>query len=195
MTTRLAGPATSFLPFNQGDHGAAGNPLNPQRPSHGLSVGSRSGRGIAGWRFSAAIWWPRRTSKKQIKKIIFPRFHQLDATRKLQAAVLAEGPGGKYLIQHSAGSGKTNSIAWSAHFLADLHDAEHKKLFDYGAGGVRPQRDRHAVAGSDLRLRAHDRRGGHDQGRRRQQERRTGGRRCPATRRSSSARSRPSPSR
>ena len=44
--------------------------------------------------------------------------------------MLAEGPGGKYLIQHSAGSGKTNSIAWTAHFLADLHDAEHKKLFD-----------------------------------------------------------------
>ena len=59
-----------------------------------------------------------------------PRFHQLDATRKLQAAVLDDGPGGKYLIQHSAGSGKTNSIAWSAHFLADLHDAQHKKLFD-----------------------------------------------------------------
>src|SRR5206468_1127470 len=68
--------------------------------------------------------------KKQIKTIIFPRFHQLDATRKLQAAVLAQGPGGKYLIQHSAGSGKTNSIAWSAHFLADLHDAQHHKLFD-----------------------------------------------------------------
>src|SRR5207249_6526779 len=52
------------------------------------------------------------------------------ATRKLQAAVLAQGAGGKYLVQHSAGSGKTNSIAWSAHFLADLHDAQHNKLFD-----------------------------------------------------------------
>ncbi|MDP1896318.1 MAG: DEAD/DEAH box helicase family protein, partial [Sulfurimicrobium sp.] len=91
----------------------------------------------------------KRDSKKQIQKIIFPRFHQLDATRKLLSAVLAEhsqgvrrgckgaeaptttqGAGGKYLIQHSAGSGKTNSIAWSAHFLADLHDAEHHKLFD-----------------------------------------------------------------
>ena len=51
-------------------------------------------------------------------------------TRKLQAAVLAEGPGGKYLVQHSAGSGKTNSIAWTAHFLADLHDAQNKKVFD-----------------------------------------------------------------
>ncbi len=51
-------------------------------------------------------------------------------TRKLQAAVLHDGPGGKYLVQHSAGSGKTNSIAWTAHFLAELHDAQHKKVFD-----------------------------------------------------------------
>ena len=72
----------------------------------------------------------QKDSKKQLRKIIFPRFHQLDATRKLLAAVLEEGPGGKYLIQHSAGSGKTNSIAWSAHFLADLHNANHEKLFD-----------------------------------------------------------------
>ena len=72
----------------------------------------------------------QKDEKKQIKLIIFPRFHQLDATRKLLAAVLEEGPGGKYLIQHSAGSGKTNSIAWSAHFLADLHNAAHEKLFD-----------------------------------------------------------------
>jgi type I restriction enzyme, R subunit len=72
----------------------------------------------------------QRDEKKQIKKVIFPRFHQLDATRKLLAAVLAEGQGGKYLIQHSAGSGKTNSIAWSAHFLADLHSSSYDKLFD-----------------------------------------------------------------
>jgi len=62
--------------------------------------------------------------------VIFPRYHQLDATRRLQAAVLADGVGGRYLIQHSAGSGKTNSIAWTAHFLSELHDAQDKKLFD-----------------------------------------------------------------
>src|ERR1019366_2446291 len=72
----------------------------------------------------------QRDKKKQIVNIIFPRFHQLDATRKLQAAVLADGPGARYLVQHSAGSGKTNSIAWTAHFLAELHDAQHKKVFD-----------------------------------------------------------------
>jgi len=128
MATRLAGADTRFLPFNQGDQGAAGNPVNPQ--------GHRT----------AYLWeqiWAReswleilgrymvgaRDAKKQLTGMIFPRFHQLDATRKLRAAVLEEGPGGKYLIQHSAGSGKTNSIAWTAHLLADLHDAKDEKIF------------------------------------------------------------------
>jgi type I restriction enzyme R subunit len=130
MTTQLTGAGTKFLPFNRGDHGAAGNPANEQ-----------------GGHRTAYLWediWARdswleilgryvvtqRDKKKQISKIIFPRFHQLDATRKLRAAVLAEGPGARYLIQHSAGSGKTNSIAWSAHFLADLHNERAEKLFD-----------------------------------------------------------------
>jgi type I restriction enzyme R subunit len=129
MTTKLAGRATHFLPFNLGDEGAAGNPVNPN--------GHRT----------AYLWkqvWQReswldilgryliaeRDDKKNIKAIIFPRYHQLDATRKLEAAILEEGAGQKYLIQHSAGSGKTNSIAWSAHFLADLHNADNEKVFD-----------------------------------------------------------------
>lgn len=129
MTTRLQGPSTRFLPFNLGDHGGAGNPANPN--------GHRT----------AYLWehvWQRdswleilgrylvtqRDSKKNVSGFIFPRYHQLDATRKLVAAVLQEGAGHKYLIQHSAGSGKTNSIAWTAHFLADLHDADNHKLFD-----------------------------------------------------------------
>jgi type I restriction enzyme R subunit len=129
MTTKLEGEATRFLPFNLGNDGAAGNPPNP-----------------AGYRTSY-LWeqiWQRdswleilgrymvgeRNDKKQLTGLIFPRFHQLDATRKLVAAVLKDGPGSRYLIQHSAGSGKTNSIAWSAHFLADLHDASNRKVFD-----------------------------------------------------------------
>jgi type I restriction enzyme R subunit len=129
MTTKLEGAHTFFLPFNRGDHGAAGNPPNEQGHRTAYlweTVWARdSWLEILG-RYLVA----KRDSKKQIRAVIFPRFHQLDATRKLLATVLAEGTGGKYLIQHSAGSGKTNSIAWSAHFLADLHDAEHKKLFD-----------------------------------------------------------------
>jgi type I restriction enzyme R subunit len=72
----------------------------------------------------------QRDKKKELSQIIFPRYHQLDVTRKLQVAVIHDGPGGKYLVQHSAGSGKTNSIAWTAHFLAELHDATNKKVFD-----------------------------------------------------------------
>ena len=128
MTTKLAGPTTRFLPFNKGDAGGAGNPLN----EHGHRT--------------AYLWeeiWEReswleiigrylvaqRDARRAISGIIFPRYHQLDATRKLRAAVRTEGAGGKYLIQHSAGSGKTNSIAWAAHFLADLHTYADEKLF------------------------------------------------------------------
>ncbi|MDP2820495.1 MAG: type I restriction endonuclease [Polaromonas sp.] len=141
MVTQLNGPATEFLPFNLGNEGAAGNPPSPLTPLPG-------GEGkFKGGHRTAYLWeqvWAReswleilgryliaqRDSKKQIEKIIFPRYHQLDVTRKLQAAVAQDGPGGKYLIQHSAGSGKTNSIAWTAHFLAELHDAQHNKVFD-----------------------------------------------------------------
>jgi len=129
MTTRLQGAATTFLPFNQGDDGAAGNP--PNEDGHRTAYLWEKIWARESWlEIIGRYLVTRRDSKKQIISIIFPRFHQLDATRKLLAKVLAEGAGRKYLIQHSAGSGKTNSIAWTAHFLADLHDANHKKLFD-----------------------------------------------------------------
>ena len=129
MTTRLAGTATRFLPFNKGNHGAAGNPPNPDGYATSYlweDIFSREswleilGRYLIG----------KRNDKKQPVDVIFPRYHQLDATRKLVADVLANGAGERYLIQHSAGSGKTNSIAWTAHFLADLHGPGNKKLFD-----------------------------------------------------------------
>lgn len=129
MATQLIGPLTTFLPFNKGNAGGKGNPPNPQgHPTAYLweEVWQRdSWLEIIG-RYTVG----ERDSKKKLKRYLFPRYHQLDATRKLRAAVLAEGAGGKYLIQHSAGSGKTNSIAWSAHFLADLHDAQDHKVFD-----------------------------------------------------------------
>ncbi|HYE17004.1 MAG TPA: type I restriction endonuclease [Tepidisphaeraceae bacterium] len=129
MTTRLHGAATRFLPFNRGNNGAAGNPPNPAgHPTAYLweQVWQRDG-----WlEILGKYLVTPRDKKKQIKAILFPRYHQLDATRKLVAAVLADGAGQRYLVQHSAGSGKTNSIAWTAHFLADLHDAADKKVFD-----------------------------------------------------------------
>ncbi len=129
MTTKLQGPDTRFLPFNKGNEGGKGNPPNASgHPTSYLwqEIWERhSWLEIIGRYIVAEL-----DKKKKISNLIFPRFHQLDATRKLQTAVLAEGAGGKYLIQHSAGSGKTNSIAWSAHFLADLHDEQHNKIFD-----------------------------------------------------------------
>lgn len=129
MSTRLAGATTHFLPFNRGNQGAAGNPPNPDGFATSYlweEVWARDswleilGRYLIG----------KRDDKKQLASVIFPRYHQLDATRKLVADVRSEGAGQRYLIQHSAGSGKTNSIAWCAHFLADLHDDANNKLFD-----------------------------------------------------------------
>lgn len=130
MVTRLDGPATVFLPFNQGDNGAAGNPVNPQGGHRTAYLWEQVWARESWLEILGRYLITKKDKKKQIEQIIFPRFHQLDVTRKLQMAVLKEGPGGKYLIQHSAGSGKTNSIAWSAHFLAELHDALNAKVFD-----------------------------------------------------------------
>jgi type I restriction enzyme R subunit len=134
MTTRLQGPATRFLPFNRGHGGGAGNPPNPD--GHATAYLWQEVWERHGWleilgRYLVA----KRDGKKQVADIIFPRYHQLVVTRMLSAAALAERAGQnkagqKYLIQHSAGSGKTNSIAWTAHFLADLHGPDHRKLFD-----------------------------------------------------------------
>jgi len=129
MTTKLQGVATTFLPFNLGNEGAAGNPPNPS--GHATAYLWETVWARDSWlEIIGRYLVTKRDDKKQITSILFPRYHQLDATRKLVAAVLAEGPGSKYLIQHSAGSGKTNSIAWTAHFLAELHDAKQNKLFD-----------------------------------------------------------------
>jgi type I restriction enzyme R subunit len=130
MTTRLEGAKTHFLPFNRGNNGAAGNPPN-EKGGHRTAYLWDSVWERDSWlEILGRYLVTQKDDKKQIKSIIFPRYHQLDATRKLLTAVLTEGPGGKYLIQHSAGSGKTNSIAWSAHFLADLHKPNHEKMFD-----------------------------------------------------------------
>lgn len=129
MCTRLAGTDSRFLPFNRGHDFGKGNPPNPNgAPTAYLweEVWQRDS-----WlEILGRYLVPVKDDKKRLTGWIFPRFHQLDATRKLVAEALKDGPGGKYLIEHSAGSGKTNSIAWTAHFLADLHDQANTKLFD-----------------------------------------------------------------
>ena len=130
MVTRLDGPATEFLPFNQGNDGAAGNPVNTDGGHRTAYLWKKVWARESWLEILGRYLIARRDKKKQITEIIFPRFHQLDVTRKLQLAVIKDGPGGKYLVQHSAGSGKTNSIAWTAHFLAELHNSQNDKVFD-----------------------------------------------------------------
>ena len=129
VTTRLAKGDTYFLPFDQGSNGAgnnggAGNPPNPDG-------------------YPTAYIWESVLQKDSLldilqkfvhfdrKKnmILFPRYHQLDVVRKLIADVRENGSGKNYLIQHSAGSGKSNSIAWTAYRLASLHDEMNKPVF------------------------------------------------------------------
>ncbi len=127
MTTKLEGDKTYFLPFNQGSKGAGndggkGNPSNPDGyPTDYL------------WKsvFPADSMMDilQKFISLQGKKLIFPRYHQLDVVRKLIADVKERGAGHNYLIQHSAGSGKSNSIAWTAYRLASLHDSENRAIF------------------------------------------------------------------
>jgi type I restriction enzyme, R subunit len=140
MTSRLEGPKTVFLPFNQGSEGpgnpgGAGNPL----PKDG---GYRTGYL---WRdvltrerlFEILARFIHLQRKERVEggrtvvseTLVFPRYHQLDVVTKLVAMAAHEGAGHNYLIQHSAGSGKSNSIAWLAHRLQSLHDADDNKVF------------------------------------------------------------------
>ncbi|EOU1777015.1 type I restriction endonuclease subunit R [Clostridium perfringens] len=137
MTTKLNKNKTFFLPFNKGNEGGAGNPPN-------------------GEDFRTAYLWEDILQKSSLidilfrfmyikqeeikdcdgkvietkETVIFPRYHQLEAVRKIEAHAKNNGSGNNYLIQHSAGSGKTNSISWLAHRLAKLHDDDDKAIFD-----------------------------------------------------------------
>ncbi len=136
LTTKLEGLKTRFLPFNKGNANSAGNPINP----HGYKT--------------AYLWeeiWQRDSlleiigrfmhlQKEQkedsqgkshaVETLIFPRYHQLQTVLRLIADARVSGAGHKYLIQHSAGSGKSNTIAWTAHRLSELHSDLDQKVFD-----------------------------------------------------------------
>ena len=145
MTTRLAGSKTFFLPFNRGSHPGevhcgAGNPQHPSGYRSGYfweeileceSFLDILGHFVFIEQKEEKVDDGKGSSRIRTREtMIFPRYHQLDATRKLITATRAEGPGQNYLIQHSAGSGKTNSISWLSHRLASLHDESDHKVFD-----------------------------------------------------------------
>lgn len=138
MTTRLEGERTYFLPFNQGSNGAGnvggkGNPDNPD----GYDTAYLWEQVLCKDRLleilhkylHLQVVKDKKTGAVKSERMIFPRYHQLDVVTKLLEDVRAHGAGRNYLIQHSAGSGKSNSIAWLAHRLAGLHDARDEKIF------------------------------------------------------------------
>ena len=145
MTTRLRKEKTHFLPFNRGSHPGEVQcgKGNPQHPS-GYRTGYFWEDVLARESFLDILGHFMFVEKKEEKvddgkgeprlrtreTMIFPRYHQLDAVRKIVEAARAEGPGQSYLVQHSAGSGKTNSISWLSHRLASLHGDGDRKVFD-----------------------------------------------------------------
>lgn len=138
MTTRLAGDATHFLPFNQGCDGGAGNPPDPNGRTYRTAylweeVLQRDSLLDLLARFLHLQTEEKRDDEgRKFKKesLIFPRYHQLQAVRRLTEATRLDGVGHNYLIEHSAGSGKSNTIGWLAHRLASLHDDQDKRVFD-----------------------------------------------------------------
>ena len=144
MTTRLQGEKTRFLPFNQGSNPGgiecgAGNPAHPS----GYRTSYFWQQVLERERFldimGSNIFTEAREEKVEDEKgartvksesVIFPRYHQLDSVNRLVATARVEGAGHNYLIQHSAGSGKTNSISWLSHRLASLHTEADEKVFD-----------------------------------------------------------------
>ena len=135
MCTHLRGKGSWFLPFNKGRHGGPGNPTPP--PPGGLRTAYL-------WRdvlapaslcdivehFAQIVEEQDRKTGKKSRKQIFPRYHQLDAVRRLLADAKANGAGKRYLIQHSAGSGKSKTIAWLIHQMIDLRGGDGKAVFD-----------------------------------------------------------------
>ena len=131
MTTKLQGGDTVFLPFNQGDDGHEGNPPS----ATGSSTNYLWREILARPTFMRilkdfAIFEPGKSGKKDDGRLVFPRFHQLRAVERVVADIEANGPGKRYLVWHSAGSGKTKTIAWLSHRLIRHMSADTKSTFD-----------------------------------------------------------------
>jgi type I restriction enzyme R subunit len=135
MTTRLSGRSTTFLPFNKGCANGAGNPEN----SNGYKTAYLWEEVLARdsfmdilARFIHLQVEEKKVGEKKVRKetMVFPRYHQLDCVRRIVADARVRGTGTNYLVQHSAGSGKSNSIGWLAHRLASLHNDRDERVFD-----------------------------------------------------------------
>ena len=138
MTTRLAGAATQFLPFNQGADGGAGNPPDAHGRDYKTAylweeVLQRDSLLDLLARFLHLDIEEKVTEsgkKERRERLIFPRYHQRQVVRQAAAAAVTEGVGCNYLVENSAGSGKSHTIGWLAHRLSTLHDARNERLFD-----------------------------------------------------------------
>ena len=138
MTTRLAGDATYFLPFNKGHNKGKGNPPDPEGRSYRTAylweeVFQRDSLLDILARFmhlQIEERFDEDGNKYKKESMIFPRYHQLQAVRVLVDFARREGIGHNYLVEHSAGSGKSNTIAWLTHRLASLHNEQDQRIFD-----------------------------------------------------------------
>ncbi|MGD2087425.1 MAG: DEAD/DEAH box helicase family protein [Candidatus Aminicenantes bacterium] len=128
MTTRLAGKKTYFLPFNKGYNRGAGNPPNPN--GHKTAFLWEDIWAKDKWLDIIGNFLHLQKEEDKSEKLIFPRYHQLDVVHRLTEDARQAGPGKNYLVQHSTGSGKSNSIAWLAYRLSSLHNQEDKRVFD-----------------------------------------------------------------
>ena len=146
MTSRLAGKETVFLPFNQGSNGPGvdggkGNPVNPHGPRTAYLWQVIWSRDVWLGLFGSFIH-VEVDKKAKTSTTVFPRFHQWDVVTRLLETTKVEGPGRNKLLQHSAGSGKSNSIAWLAHGLAQLHTSSDSSLVPAGMQANEPVFDK-----------------------------------------------------
>jgi type I restriction enzyme R subunit len=137
MATRLTGLTTYFLPFNKGNKGSSGNPDAPtgKYKTYYLweEIWSKDSVFDLLGNFIQEVTEEKEDKngkKRKEEKLIFPRYHQLETVKNIVVDAQKNGSGKNYLIQHSAGSGKSNTIAWTAHRLAELHNDEGKNIFD-----------------------------------------------------------------
>jgi type I restriction enzyme R subunit len=128
MTTQLAGKKTYFLPFNKGYNRGAGNP--PNANGHKTAFLWEEIWAKDSWLDIMGSFMHLQKEEDKSEKLIFPRYHQLDVVRRLAEDARETGPGKNYLVQHSAGSGKSNSIAWLAYRLSSLHNKQDQRIFD-----------------------------------------------------------------